>query len=218
MTRPGPYNDNASFDEEESSGVTSLVPVPVKPVRLSGLDENDRTQYFSVGALLERGKAVAAREQERGLHEPATPPAEPLPGVPLEPGLLQQIRQASFARKASALLLPMLILLLVVKPVFKKPKHAAAPAAATSAASLPSASASAPAPAVEPKLAATPAQPPPAVPRGVSLEKAAVDAVAAGDFTRALALYRELSRREPQRAAYKDAALVLERRVRAQTP
>ena len=55
MSRHGPHN-GASVDEEESSGVTSLAPVPIKTMRLSVLHDADRTQYFSVNTLMERGK------------------------------------------------------------------------------------------------------------------------------------------------------------------
>jgi hypothetical protein len=225
MNGRGPYNDNVSFDAEESSGVTSLAPVPAKPTRLSGLDENDRTQFFSVGALLDRGKAEAAREQVRVAREQvravmaaaaaasAVPHASHEPRKPARAGILRQIREASFARKASALLLPLLIVLLSFKPVFKKPKQGAvrAPLAVVVTSPQPDAP-------PQLKLATTPAAPPPTLPRGVSLEKAAADAVAAGDFMRAVALYRELSRREPARAAYTDALAILERRVRAKAP
>ena len=52
----------------------------------------------------------------------------------------------------------------------------------------------------------------------MSLEKAAADALAAGDFGRALGFYRELARREPAHAAYAHAVTILERRVRVQAP
>ncbi len=237
MNRRGSHNGNARFDEKESSGVTRLAPVPVKTMRLSGLDDNDRTQFFSAGVLVERGKVVAAREQERAALEQARaaaaaaamaaaarPPTPDHQSEPSKPGLVQQLRQASFARKATILLLPILLVLLLLKPVFKKPMQVAATAPGASAQALAIASlpvnppaANAPAAAAV-ALAATPPEPPPTLPRGVSLEKAAVDAVEAGDFGRALALYRELARREPQRAAYADAVKILERRVRAQAP
>ena len=208
MSRHGPDN-GASLDEEESSGVTSLAPVPIKTMRLSALQDADRTQYFSVNTLLERGKTVAAREQTR-LSETPPPLAQQQPA---KPSIWQQIQQASLARKASALLLPLLISMLVLKPVFKKPKHGSAP--------VPSAAASVAlrSPALPtPKLAATPPEPPPTLPRGVSLEKAAADSVAAGDFQRAGGLYRELLRREPKNAAYREALRILERRTQAHSP
>jgi hypothetical protein len=70
----------------------------------------------------------------------------------------------------------------------------------------------------EQMLAPSPAEPPPALPKGVSLERAATDALSAGDFQRALASYRELSRREPTNAAYREAARLLERRSKVKPP
>jgi hypothetical protein len=208
MSRPGPHH-GASVDEDESSGVTNLAPVPTKTVRLGVIHDADRTQYFSANTLLERGKTVAMREQT---HARETPP--PIAnGQPPKPSLWQQFQQASLARKASAVLLPLLLSMLVLKPVFKKPKHASLPApSAAATVGLPS-------PALPtPKLAATPPEPPPTLPRGVSLEKAAADSVAVGDFQRARGWYRELLRREPQNAAYREALRILERRVQAHSP
>lgn len=225
MTRRGPYGELA----EPHSNVETLSPVPVKTMRLSGLTDEDRTQFFSTGALVERGKAVNVREQarleyERGMaakaaDEAARAAATPVAPPPLDAsaslaskmGIWSQIRDASLARKASALLLPLLIVLLLFKPVFKQPKPADSPVPAAATVATPTVL---PDP---PKLAVSPAQPP-TLPRGVTLEKAAVDAVAAGDFTRALALYRELGRRDPARRAYQDALSILERRARAQAP
>lgn len=219
MSRHGPHN-GASVDEEESSGVTSLAPVPIKTMRLSVLHDADRTQYFSVNTLLERGKTVAAREQVNSAVGP--PPSlariaevseTPPPMVKMQPptpSIWQQVQQASWARKASAVLLPLLISMLVLRPVLKKPKHGSLPAPSAAA------SVALPSPAFPtPQLAATPPEPPPTLPRGVSLEKAAADSVAAGDFQRASGLYRELLRREPQNAAYREALRILERRARA---
>jgi len=217
MTGRGPYN-NAGLEAEESSGVT-MAPVPVKPTRLD-LDESDRTQYFSITALVERGKAVASR---------ALPPVAPAPSTerphvttlppepgPKKPGILQQIREASFPRKASAVMLPLLIGLLLFKPLKKNPSPSAADTAETTTAMTTPKAVAAPEP--EPQLAATPAEPPPTLPKGMSLERAAADAIAAGDFGRALALYRELSRRQPDNAAYREAARILERRAKDKLP
>lgn len=207
-----------------------MAPVPAKTLRLSELDESDRTAYFSVTALMERGKAVAARS------EPAAAPSQSeLPPAPLatepphvtsvspeatpnsKPSILQQLRDASLPRKASLVMLPLLIGLLALNPVFKNQPDAAG---------VPEPSAS-PAPVVPlhvtesaplPLLAPTPAQPPPALPKGVTLERAASDALAAGDFPRALGFYRQLSRERPQNAAFNEAVRVLERRVREQQP
>ena len=224
MNRPRHQSESTA----EQSNVKTLSPVPVKTMRLSGLSDPDCTQFFATGALVERGKAVSLREQarleyERGMaaraaDEAAARAAAVAPGpsvapVPSKPGPWQQFRGASWPRKASALLLPLLIALLVLKPVFKKPVPLTAPASAPVAASSAPLAAELAVPSA-PKLAPTPAQPPPTLARGVTLEKAAVDAIAAGDFTRALTLYRELSRREPGRQVYQDALSILERRVR----
>jgi hypothetical protein len=221
MNRHGPHN-GASVDEEESSGVTSLAPVPIKTMRLSGLHDADRTQYFSVNTLLERGRTVAAREQANSAVGPLSParmaevsetPAPMVKAQPPKPSIWQQIQQASLARKASAVLLLLLTSMLVLKPSFKKPRHGSLPAPSAAA------SVALPAPALPtPQLAATPPEPPPTLPRGVSLEKASADSVAAGDFQRAGRLYRELLRREPQNAAYREALRILERRAPAPGP
>lgn len=206
MSRRGPHH-GASVDEDESSGVTSLAPVPTKTMRLGVIHDADRTEYFSATTLLERGKTVAVREQTTARE---TPPPVAL-GQPPKPSIWQQFQQASLARKASAVLLPLLLSMLVLKPVFKKSKHASLPA--------PSATVALPSPALPaPKLAATPPEPPLTLPRGVSLEKAAADSVAVGDFQRARGWYRELLRREPQNAAYREALRILERRVQAHSP
>lgn len=234
MNRRGPYND--AFDTEESSGVTTMAPVPAKTLRLSELDEKDRTAYFSVTALMERGKAVAARSEPPlpvapppAAHLPPAPPVESrqTPGLdeevslPLERGVLQQLREASPARKATLVVLPLLIGLLALKPVFKKDDAAAgvspAPSAAASHAPMSSqhVAESEQAPAA---VAPTPAEPPAPLPKGVTLERAASDALAGGDFARALGFYRQLSRQNPEKAAYKEATRILERRQREKQP
>lgn len=216
MNGRGPYNE-VGFDAEESSGVT-MAPVPVRPTRLE-LDESDRTQYFSVTALVERGKAVAARAEEPAPPAAATERPQmtsvPAPTLPVKSGILQQIREASFARKASAAMLPLLIGLLLLKPVFKKSEASSTPASAATTTALTTPKAVV---APEPKLAPTPAEPPPTLPKGTSLERAAADAIAAGDYERALGLYRELSRRQPANAAYREAARILERRESEKRP
>lgn len=230
----GPKNDDA-FDSEESSGVTTtMATVPAKTLRLSELEESDRTAYFSVTALLERGKAVAARSEPPAAAAPPEVSAPPVPAerpqvtylapdtsLPKKPGPWQQLREASLAKKAIVVMLPLLMGVLVLEPAAKKPR----PAAGTSAAAAADGSPHAP---VVPRevtaedaprlLATTPAEPPPALPKGVSLERAATDALSAGDFPRALGLYRELSKREPNNAAYREATRILERRAKEKLP
>lgn len=188
-----------------------MAPVPARTMRLGGLEDADRTQFYSVNTLLERGRAVAAREQARASESEKPAAVE----QPAKPGILQQLRQASLVRKASALLLLLLISLLLVKPVFKKKPKPSNASVGTAASSTPRLAPATPS-AVPPST--TPPEPVLSLPRGVSPEKAAADAVAAGDFQRAGALYRELSRREPGNAAYREAERILERRRRAQTP
>ncbi|RYZ05481.1 MAG: hypothetical protein EOO73_19720 [Myxococcales bacterium] len=229
MTRRGPHQD--ALKSDEGSGVTKMAPMPVKTLRLSELDESDRTAYFSVTALMERGKAVAAR-----VYSPATPPAAagappapeapsaadepPIAPLPLKPSVVQQFREASLPRKATVVMLPLLIGMLLLKPVFKKPSEVEGVPAATGTTqeALVPQHVAEPEPTRAPLLAATPAEPPPVLPKGLSLERAASDALAAGDFERALGLYRELSRRQPQSAAYGEAVHILERRLRERQP
>jgi hypothetical protein len=119
----------------------------------------------------------------------------------------------------------MLILLLLFKPAPKESRREASATAAHSSQALAIGALplSVPAPAASELRAgvvssATPPQPAPTLPRGVSLEKAAADALAVGDFGRALGLYRELARREPTHAAYAHAVTILERRMRIPAP
>lgn len=204
-----PQND---LDSDESSGVTTLRPVPVKPARLIDLAESDSTQYFSASELLERGKALAALASE-----PTAPRAQPAPpqppATPRRSGWLGQFRQASLARKTAALLLPLLCALLLALPALKK--------AVRPAISQPIASVPAP---VVPAQAKLSAPPPPtalapalALPRGMTFAHAAADSLATGDFSRAASFYGELARREPENQAYRVIARILSERVQART-
>jgi hypothetical protein len=214
-----PFSQANDVDEHESSGITSLLPVPVKTVRFDDLDESDRTQFFSVDQLLARRKSSLGSEasSEPSGPETATGAAAP-PGMPKtrRSGPLQAFREASFARQASAVMLPLLLGLLLLKPVFRKPsQHAPGAPAAASIAKL-----KAP---VLPRAAEVTSRPAaaaarPILPKGVSLERAAADSIAGGDFTRARALYRELSQHDPSNLAYREAARILEERARARTP
>ena len=207
MSRP--QND---IDADESSGVTTLWPVPAKPARLFDLSESDSTHYFSATELLERGKTLAA---DTG--EPLPPPAQQV-GSALEParrrpGWLEQLREASLGRKLSALLLPLACVLLLARPLLKEAEHHVA--------SKSKAAVAVPITATEPKrVAGAPSATASAfaLPRGVTLAHAAADSVATGDFSRAATLYRELSRREPTNQAYSVAARILSERAQARTP
>jgi hypothetical protein len=203
---------NEAFESEESSGVTSMAPVPAKPLRLNDVDEKDRTAYFSVTALVERGKAVAARvEAERAVEPPPPPPAPEPPTATAAPSasLLQQLGEASLARKATLIVLALLLPVAAMTPVFDEEPAAKAPAPAHT----PPLERHAAEPAPSPSTAA-PLEPLPALPKGVTLERAATDALAGGDFGRARRLYEELARQKPGVPAYREAARVLERRLR----
>lgn len=227
MTHRGPYSNDA-FDSEESSGVTStMTPVPAKTARLSDLDESDRTAYFSVTALMERGKAVSARSEPPPAEaapsaprpESALPEQEPAL-VPKNPGILEQLRDASMVRKATLVVLPLLIALLAVTPIFKQAPPAESSSSAVSSAQLPAVAHPQHVAQTDPKplLAEAPAEPPPVPPKGTTLERAAADALAAGEYSRALGFYRELSRRDPNSVPYREATRILERRKREQQP
>ncbi|HYQ03425.1 MAG TPA: hypothetical protein VER96_32345 [Polyangiaceae bacterium] len=216
MSRP-----QNELDVDEDSGVTSLLPVANKPARFFELSEGDSTSYFSASELLERGKALAARTAEsspppavNAVPEPE-PEAEPTP-APERQGLVGEFRRASFARKASAVLLPLLCVVWLAKPPFKRsePRVVSKPNQSVAA---PSASALAKT-IVPPVASVTPDAPPPVLPRGVTAAHAAADSVATGDFNRALALYRELSRREPKNPAYREAARILGERAQTRAP
>lgn len=213
MSRP-----QNELDDDESSGVTSLLPVANKPARFFELSEGDSTSYFSASELLERGKALAARTAEASAQPAvnAVPEPEPEPApAPERPGWFAEFRRASFARKATAILLPLLCVLWLAKPPFRRsdPKVVSKPSPSAAA---PSASASEKA--IVPQVASAAPDAPPVLPRGVTDARAAADSVATGDFSRALALYRELSRREPKNQAYREAARILGERAQTRAP
>ena len=197
-----------------------LAPVPVTPARFSDLSEAANTQYFSVKDLLDRGKALAAEA-----HPPVPAVSQPPPparaismpsAAPPRPArrcALEQVRDASLARKATLVVLPLLLLLLALKPPFKKRASVAGsrPSAAVTATQKPH-SAAAPVPEaspveeVEQRIALAP---------GMTLQRVAVDSVTAGNFEQAFRAYRELARREPSNTAYAEAARILAARLRA---
>ncbi|HEY0465837.1 MAG TPA: hypothetical protein VGC79_16605 [Polyangiaceae bacterium] len=204
-----PQNEVQTDENSGITAVTTLRPVPVKPARLFELAESDSTTYFSATELLERGKTLAALESAAQARPelPAVPEAAP------RPGWRAQFRRASLARKASAVLLPLLCVLLLVKPRLEKSEQPAP--------SKPSASVAAPAAPAKAQLVS----PPPsasvatlALARGVTAAHAAADSVATGDFSRAASLYRELSRSDPKNPAYSEAARILSERAMARAP
>jgi len=207
MSRP-----QDDVDADESSGVTTLLPVANKTARLFELSESDSTSYFSASELLERGKALAARTAES-----STPPAVnavPEPNPEPAPAPERQIQRTSLARKAIAVLLPLLCALLLTEPLLKKPEQKAINQPSPSAAA-PSASALAK---ITPPVASAAPETPPVLPRGMTAAHAAADSVATGDFSRALGLYRELARQEPKNQAYREAARILGERAQTRSP
>ncbi len=245
MTRVRSLDDHAGRSQG-SAGTAILSPVPVKPKPLGGPGDQDKTAFLPASKLFERGRAIAAFRQTGQLPRPApsTSPSARASAAPLgEVSALQQLRQASLARKLTVVVLPMLIGLLMFKPVFKKPKagrDAAAalvgagqgqavgphsrdvvslqsdgPAASSPPTLSPSADVGAPS---EREASDSRGRVPSAMglPRGTGLEAAAITALAAGDYERALTLYRELSRRHPENVAYHAAVEILQR-SRAET-
>lgn len=199
-------------DVDENSGVTALRPVPSKPARLFELSESDSTHYFSATELLERGKALAVSQAAAASTQPAPePPPEPGPTVE-NPSALAQFQRTPLPRKALAVLLPLGCALLLVKPLLKPQASntISKPVASASASLVP------PAPRLEP-VATGAAVPAVSLPRGVTAARAAADSVATGDFSRALALYRELSQREPKNPAYREATRILSDRTQTRS-
>lgn len=207
MSRP-----QDEMDVDESSGVTALLPVANKTARLFELSESDSTSYFSASELLERGKALAARTVE-SVPPPAVN-AVPEPEPELAPAPAPPIRQTSFARKALAVILPLLCAFLLAEPLLRKPEQKAVPKPTPSAAA-PSATALL---AITPPVASAAPDTPPVLPRGVTAAHAAADSVATGDFPRALSLYRELARRDPKNQVYREAARILGERAQTRSP
>ena len=212
MSRP-----QDEVDADESSGVTTLLPVVSKTARLFELSESDSTSYFSASELLERGKALAARTAES--LPPSAVNAVPEPEPELPPLPERQIQRTSFARRAIAVLLPLLCALLLAEPLLKKPEHKTInqpiPSAAAPSTAAPSASALGK---IAPPVASATPDAPPVLPRGMTAAHAAADSVATGDFSRALALYRELARQDPKNQAYREAARILGERAQTRSP
>jgi len=241
-SKPGRAPEGDLDLEHESSGVTSLpaaapgnmVPVPAPPKRLLDFDGGS-TQYFSVAELWARRPTNFAE----GAEQAGT--AAPRPGVALgvpsaapakRRGLLASFRQASLVRQATLIMVPLLVGLLLVTPVLKPSRGSAAgtgakataPGTVASGATTPK-----PAPLAEPQAEGARAEepvrsalPPPsphATPgHAVSLERAAADSLAVGDFARAAVLYSLLSQREPNNPAYREATRILTERVRGHAP
>jgi hypothetical protein len=183
---------------------------PSAPVNPPGAES---THYFSVEELLGRRSPASIAEPA-----PALPEVPSAGKVAKEPSGLAAFRAASPARKAILAVLPLLIGLVLARPALRD-------RFAASAHSVPSATIyEAPAAALQPSADPQPSPPlaPPvpkmSLPNGVSLARAAADSVAAGDYARALALYRGLAAREPHNPAHARAVSILEQRARQAGP
>jgi hypothetical protein len=199
------------LEADESSGITSLRPVPVKTASYAELVDGDSTHYLSVSELLDRGKGLGA--------QPCESPLLPQPAAPdvgftarADPNLWRlwrQFRAAPAPLKASLVLLPVALvaLLLLAKPVVHRPLGAA-PGMPSARIARPIVAALMTKLPAKPVLAASQV----VLPRGVSLVRAAADAVATGDFSRAAQCYRELALREPNNRAYVEGARILAER------
>jgi hypothetical protein len=135
------------------------------------------------------------------------PPPKPFVGRKL----LDSLANASLVQKAIIVLLPCLMAMLGLTPVLERGAPIEPAPAATPERK--------PSPEPEP-MAAIPSTPPeaprvqrPAIAPGTSLERAAADHVASGDFAGALELYRELAETRSD-AVFAEAARILERRAR----
>lgn len=187
--------------------------------------ETDRTLFLSVSDLMQRGSAEQARSDELAASAPVAVAENQRPETSggrrpsLPRRLINAVAAASLARKLTLAVLPLLLTLLVLKPVFRRPAEAAkqARAAASSASPSSSATSAAPSSSLAATASATPRRSPVASP-GVSLERSAADSLAAGDFDLALQQYRALAEQNPDRAAYRSAVKVLERQQGMRAP
>ena len=172
-----------------------------------------------------------AYPQQPGAY-PQQPGMAPAPGA--KQSFLQKFRALPRSRKMVYAALPICMLAFLVifeedepvEPAELAPS-ASAPSANASAPEPPASSAPAtPAPSPSPTAApssgaplpadAAPEDPPPEKPKlapgEVTRDRAAVDAVASGDFPKALKLYEELAKENPDNEAYRRAVEILKRR------
>lgn len=142
---------------------------------------------------------------------PAPPPktrvSEPLTSPPVSPSIGQSFRSASWPKRITVLLLPVVIGLYGLKAVRspKAVKHTApAPSASASTRAIVSA---APTPAVTPS---TPSAASPSSNRapGVTTQQRALDAFASGSFRDAAVLYQRLASENPQQPVFAAAARI----------
>jgi hypothetical protein len=180
------------------------------------------TEWFDVEAAPADSTQALSAETTQALREESSEIYRS-PRLPLAQRIRQSIALASPARKATLVVLPLMLLLVSLKPIFK-PRPSPAKRAIAAAAIAPSArNTEPPAPAAALVPARAPLEPSPAsaaaaaglngvaVKPGVSLERAATDSLASGDYARALELYRALAAARPEAPAYSSAVKVLER-------
>jgi hypothetical protein len=182
----------------------------------------EATLYYPIDERQVRADAPAPpfSDAAEPVVEPATPPAVQTPNA-VAPStrpsarrtLLDSLANASLIQKAIIVLLPCLMVMLGLTSVLE-PEAPIEPAPAAT-----------PKPAPKPEQTAAIASTPPraarvqlpAVAAGTSVERAAADRVANGDFAGALELYRELAETRADGAAFAEAARILERRARQAT-
>lgn len=152
--------------------------------------------------------------------EPAPPALLAAPPAPLRSSALESFRSASWPKRLTVLLLPVVIGLYGLKAV-RASKAARTPAPRSSTAK-PSPSASA-ARAVAPPQTATVLTPPVVPsgdprPSGLTLQRRAVDAFASGNFREAAALYQRLASERPSERAFAVAARLASERANGVPP
>jgi hypothetical protein len=197
------------------------------------LDEVERTLFLSVDDLKQRSQALQQEAPSASAvvaasadAAPASVPAPPLTDAAsfaqaVRPSLMRRLTRSiaavSWARKATLVVLPLLIGLLLYKPVFRnQPPRAKTPLAQAPARAARASSAARPH--SKPAAAAPTPRPTRQAPPGSSLERAAVDSLAAGNYPQALDIYRSLATANPSRTAYATAVKVLERQQGAAAP
>lgn len=154
--------------------------------------------------------------EHRGWHVSPGEGAQPPPALEERATLRQRIalsfRAASFARKATVLLLPVA---LVVALLPLPPRPSDAPPPTSSVAPPRAANAALEAGGIESVRPAAPGRATlPAIPAGQTLSRLAADRLAAGEWEQALNLYRGLEQRHPEQPVYKETVRIIERQLK----
>jgi hypothetical protein len=168
----------------------------------------DATQ-FAVPVL---GRAAAPHSPTPSL----APPAAAISSrPPARSALMRSLHSASWPKRLSLLLLPVVLALYTIKAlrVREGAKHARTAPSSNAARSAPSSSAAAPTPTVT--IATRTPSAPSADPRsaGITLQRRAVDAFATGNFRDAALLYQRLAAENPSEAAFAVAARLASERA-----